>query len=49
MTKSENKISEDKINVLSILETLALKEAELIWQRFSMMLYANTGLFKVNT
>ncbi len=30
MIKSENKISEDKISILNILETLALKEVKLI-------------------
>lgn len=49
MKPEDDSVPEYKISILNILETLALKEAELIWQRFSMMLYANTGLFGIVT
>lgn len=34
----------DKIQLLGVLTELALKEAELIWVRYTTMLYASTGL-----
>jgi len=34
----------DKIELLQILTELALREAELMWTRYSTMLYASTGL-----
>lgn len=38
---------QDKIAILQLLEDMALKEANLIWRRFSTMLYASTGLFAI--
>ena len=34
----------DKISVLTLLFNLAMKEAELMWIRYTTMLYASTGL-----
>lgn len=34
----------EKIDILNTLTTLALKEAELLWTRYTTLLYASTGL-----
>ena len=38
---------DEKIQILQILTELALKEAELIWTRYTTMLYASTGLVAI--
>lgn len=39
----------EKISILQILKDLSLKEADLIWKRFTSMLYVNTGLLGIVT
>jgi hypothetical protein len=39
----------NKIGILKILTDLALKEAELLWKRYSTMLIASTGLVGILT
>ena len=39
----------EKLNVLKILTELALKEADLIWTRYTAMLYTSTGLIGIMT
>ena len=37
----------DKTGIFNVLTTLALKEAELLWVRYTTMLYTNTGLVAI--
>ena len=41
--------SQEKIHLLELLTSLAQSEADLIWTRFSALLYASTGLLGILT
>jgi len=38
---------EEKISLFSVITQLALTEAQLLWTRYTTMLYANTGLIAI--
>lgn|GEM_PF-2949191 len=44
LLSKEYRVNEDNISLFKVLTDLALKESDLLWTRFSAMLYASTGL-----